>query len=299
MAKDQEEINLPGTNPSNRKTSVDLLPKYFRTDANKKFLAATLDPLIQDGVIDKLNGYLGRKTSKAFSVTDNYIPDITDDRENYQLEPALVVKDNNQNTTFYKDYNDYVNQLRAYGGNVDNHSRLNTQEFYSLDPRVDWDKLTNYREYYWLSQGPSTISIAGQEKGITSTYGVQLVNDGDNNAYVLSPDGLTRNPTIKLYRGQTYNFEVDQKNNPFAIKTKKVKSGFDFNDGVTNNGAEKGVVSITITQNTPDILHYVNLNDLSASGLIQVLSIDENTKIDVDNEIIGKKQYQLKELFLY
>jgi hypothetical protein len=294
MAKDQEEINLPGTNPSNRKTSVDLLPKYFRTDANKKFLAATLDPLIQDGVIDKLNGYLGRKTSKAFSVTDNYIPDITDDRENYQLEPALVVKDNNQNTTFYKDYNDYVNQLRAYGGNVDNHSRLNTQEFYSLDPRVDWDKLTNYREYYWLSQGPSTISIAGQEKGITSTYSVQLVNDGDNNAYVLSPDGLTRNPTIKLYRGQTYNFEVDQKNNPFAIKTKKVKSGFDFNDGVTNNGAEKGVVSITITQNTPDILHYVNLNDLSASGLIQVLSIDENTKIDVDNEIIGKKQYQLK-----
>ena len=108
MAKDQEEINLPGTNPSNRKTSVDLLPKYFRTDANKKFLAATLDPLIQDGVIDKLNGYLGRKTSKAFSVTDNYIPDITDDRENYQLEPALVVKDNNQNTTFYKDYNGYL-----------------------------------------------------------------------------------------------------------------------------------------------------------------------------------------------
>ena len=294
MAKDQEEINLPGDNNDRRKTSLDLLPKYFRTDANKKFLSATLDPLIQDGVIDKLNGYIGRKTSKAFSVTDNYIPDITDDRENYQFEPALVVKDNNQNTTFYKDYNDYINQLRAFGANVDNHSRLNTQEYYSWDPRVDWDKLTNYREYYWLSQGPSTISIAGQEKGITSTYGVKLVNDGDSYSYVLSPDGLTRNPTIKLYRGQTYNFEVDQKNNPFAIKTKKVKEGFEFNEEVTNNGAEIGTVSITITQNTPDILYYVNLNDLSASGVIQVLSIDENTKINVEDELIGKKQYQLK-----
>lgn len=294
MANDQEEINLPGDNNNDRKTSLDLLPKYFRTDANKKFLSATLDPLIQDGVIDKVNGYLGRKTAKAFLPSDNYISDITDDRQNYQLEPALVVKDNNNNTTFYKDYNDYINQLTAFGANTKNHSRLNAQEYYSWDPRVDWDKLTNYREYYWLSQGPVTISISGQEKGITSTYTVQLVNDGDSNAYVFNPDGLTRNPTLKLYRGQTYNFEIDQENNPFFIKTKKTKTGFEYNEKVTNNGIEKGTVSITVDQNTPDILYYTNTNDMSATGVIQVLSIDENTKIDVTQEIIGKKTYQLK-----
>lgn len=294
MAKDQEEINLPGESNEQRKTSLDLLPKYFRSNTNKKFLSATLDPLIQDGVIEKINGYLGRKTSKAFSTSDNYIPDISADRQNYQLEPALVVKDNNDNVTFYKDYNDYINQLSAFGANTTNHNRLNAQEYYSWDPRVDWDKLVNYREYYWVSQGPVAISIAGQEKGSTSTYTVKIVNDGDSNAFVFNPDGLTRNPTIKLYRGLTYRFEVNQKNNPFWIKTKKTKNGFEFNEKVDNNGTETGVVTITIDQNTPDILHYVNTNDLDASGLIQVLSIEANTEIDVDNEIVGKKNYQLK-----
>jgi len=294
MANDQEETNLPGEVRSERKTSLDLLPKYFRTSTNKKFLAATLDPLIQDGQIEKLNGYLGRKTAKSFSTSDNYIPDVSDDRQNYQLEPALVVKDNNENITYYKDYNDYINQIRAYGGNTVNHSRLNTQEYYSWDPRVDWDKLVNYREYYWISQGPVAVSIAGQEKGITSTYTVKLQNNGDNKSYILSPDGLTNNPTIKLFRGQTYNFEVNQKNNPFFIKTKKTKEGFEYDIDVENNGAEKGIVTITIGQNTPDILYYVNTADLNASGLIQVLEIDENTQIDVDNEIVGKKSYQLK-----
>jgi len=294
MANEQQETNLPGETRDERKTSLDLLPKYFRSNTNKKFLAATLDPLIQDGQIEKLNGYLGRKTAKSFKTTDNYLQDVTDDRQNYQLEPALVVKDNNENITYYKDYNDYINQIRAYGGNTVNHSRLNTQEYYSWDPRVDWDKLTNYREYYWISQGPVAISIAGQEKGITSTYTVKLQNNGDNKSYILSPDGLTNNPTIKLFRGQTYNFEVDQKNNPFFIKTKKTKDGFEYNEDVVNNGIEKGIVTITIDQNTPDILYYVNTADLNASGLIQVLEIEENTEIDVDNEIVGKKTYQLK-----
>ena len=294
MAKDQEEINLPGENNEQRKTSLDLLPKYFRSNTNKKFLSATLDPLIQDGVIEKINGYLGRKTSKAFSTDDNYIPDISDDRQNYQLEPALIVKDNNDNVVYYKDYNDYINQLRAFGANTTNHNRLNSQEYYSWDPRVDWDKLVNYREYYWVSQGPVAISIAGQEKGVTSTYTVKIVNDGDSNAFVFNPDGLTRNPTIKLYRGLTYKFEVNQKNNPFWIKTKKTKTGFEYNEKIDNNGTEVGTVTITIDQNTPDILHYVNTNDLDSSGLIQVLSIDQNTEIDIDKELVGKKEYQLK-----
>ena len=294
MAKDQEEINLPGENSTDRKTSLDLLPKYFRTTTNKKFLSATLDPLIQDGQIDKINGYLGRKTAKSFKTTDNYLEDISDDRQNYQLEPALVVKDNNGNVTYYKDYNDYINQITAFGGNTVNHSRLNTQEYYAWDPRIDWDKLVNYREYYWVSQGPVAISIAGQEKGIVSTYTVKLQNNGDNRTFILNPDGLTNNPTIKLYRGQTYKFEVDQKNNPFFIKTKKTKEGFEYNEGVENNGTEVGTVTITIGQNTPDILYYVNGSDLSAAGLIQVLSIEANTAIDVENEIVGKKEYQLK-----
>ena len=53
----QEEPSLPLDNNSTR-SSVDLLPKYFRTSGNKKFLQATLDQLTQPGSVKKVNGYI-------------------------------------------------------------------------------------------------------------------------------------------------------------------------------------------------------------------------------------------------
>ena len=106
---DQSDQPLPGGNENRKRQSASHLPRYYRTPANKKFLASTMDQLIQAGVVEKLNGYVGRKTAKAFSSTDNYVSDVSADRENYQLEPASIVKDNLGNVTFYKDYNDYIN----------------------------------------------------------------------------------------------------------------------------------------------------------------------------------------------
>ena len=205
------------TNQGNSKvTSSDFLPKFFRTTANQKFLQATLDQLIQPGEAEKIEGYFGRKTAKAYTTNDNYISDVSDDRENYQLEPALISKDEFNNVTFYKDYNDYINQLKVFGADTRDHSILNSQEFYSWNPNIDWDKFVNFREYYWLPNGPQTVNVRGQARSVTSTYTVTLEDQGDNKAYVFN-DGLTRNPTLKLYRGQTYRFEVDVPGHPVAF----------------------------------------------------------------------------------
>src|SRR6056300_100750 len=206
------------TNQSNSKiTSSDFLPKFFRTNANKKFLQATLDQLIQPGEAEKIEGYFGRTNAKAFKATDNYIEDFSDERKNYQLEPALVSKDEFDNVTFYKDYNDYVNQLKVFGADTRNHSILNSQETYPWNPNIDWDKFVNFREYYWLPNGPQTVNVRGQAKEVESTYTIGLVEDDDNFAYVFTPNGFTRNPTLKLYRGQTYRFEVDAPGHPIAF----------------------------------------------------------------------------------
>ena len=218
---DQSESPLPGGNDSIRRKSEDHLPRYFRTPHNKKFLSSTLDQLIQPGVAEKLNGYLGRKVSKAFTAKDNYIGAVTTDRENYQFEPSSVIKDDLGNVTYYKDYNDYINTVGNLGGSTVNHSRLNAQEDYAWNPHVDWDKLANYREYYWLPNGPDLLTITGQTKDIVSTYSVGLGQNVDNVTYVFSPDGLTNNPTIKLYRGQKYRFSIDTPNHPLAFATKK------------------------------------------------------------------------------
>ena len=142
---DQNESALPTPEGNNKRTAADFLPKFFRTEANKKFLQGTIDQLIQPGVAEKINGYYGRKIAKAFTPSDNYISDVSGARSNYQLEPATVIKDNYDNVTFYKDYNDYMGQLGVFGANTDNHSRLNSQETYAWNPNIDWDKFVNFR----------------------------------------------------------------------------------------------------------------------------------------------------------
>ena len=37
---------------------------------------------------------------------------------------------------------------------MDNHDRLNKETVYSWNPAIDYDKLINYREYYWMPEGP-------------------------------------------------------------------------------------------------------------------------------------------------
>ena len=350
----QNDMALP-TPGNNRRKSSKLLPRFFRTTANVNFLQSTVDQLIQPGVAEKLSGYMGRTTAKAYNPTqDNYIGDISKQREDYQFEPGVVIKDEIDNVNFYADYNDYINQLKTFDSDTRDHSRLNSQESYPWNPNIDWDKFVNFREYYWLPNGPSTVGVRGQNLEIESTYTIGLAEDDDNFAYVFTPNGFTRNPTLKLYRGQTYRFEVDVPGHPiaFAISrsftpgaavltagTEGIRGDglFDatlydeqgvtydigdfivlpsggsvafeddenvselYPDGIRKLGEEgeevgtlyleKGTIEFTIPMNAPDRLFYISKNDVNTSGQMRIYDIEENTAIDVENEIIGKKDY--------
>ena len=67
----QKESPLPVGDDNDKFASNNLLPKYFRTKKNKKFLDATLDQVLQPGTAQKLNGYYGRRTAKSYRNTDN------------------------------------------------------------------------------------------------------------------------------------------------------------------------------------------------------------------------------------
>ena len=290
---DQKEFPVPsaGGEPEKRR-SAQHLPRYFRTQVNQKFLASTLDQLLQPGVAEKLNGYFGRKTAKSFTAQDNYIGDISAQRENYQLEPAAVIKDELDNVLFYKDYNDYINQLTSFGADTADHSKLNSQEYYAWNPHIDWDKFTNYREYYWLPNGPQTITIRGEQVGIESEYNVTLADNVDNNAYLFTPDGLTQNPSLKLYRGVKYVFNINTEGLPFTIRTKRdLDDTFLLEDGVSEQNVEIGKVTLEFDSETPDLLYYVADNDINVAGIIKVANIEEATFLDVETDILGKKYY--------
>ena len=351
MAYNEDDTVLPDDGPQKRRSS-DLLPRYFRSTANKKFLKATLDQLIQPGVAEKVSTYIGRQTSKAFDPSnDTYLEDVSEQRANYQLEPAVTIKDNLGNVNFYKDYNDYVNQIKSFGGNVDNHSVLNSSESYSWSPNIDWDKFTNFREYYWLPNGPQSVPVRGQFQDVESTYQVATQDNLGDTTYLFTPNGFTQNPKLKLYRGQTYRFEIDTPGHPIAFAISRtftpgaavITAGTEgirgnglfgaqlygneydqgefivlpsggsvtfeddenvstlYPDGIRKLGEEgeevaiayleKGTIEFTIPLNAPNKLYYISKNDVNVSGVINIYDIEENTAIDVEAEILGKKTY--------
>jgi hypothetical protein len=276
-------------------TASNFLPRFYKTDTNKKFLQATLDQLIVNGTVKKVNGYIGRQNSKATVGSDIFLKTPTTTRQNYQLEPGMVIKDTLGNTTFFKDYQDYINQLGVFGANTDNHARINKQEFYSWDPHINWDKFIDFQNYYWLPYGPDVIKIYGKEQEIASEYTVVVESELDSNEYLFTPNGLTRNPTLKLFRGKTYTFDINSPGNPFSFKTTRTAGSLDRYITETLNVAavEKGVITFTIPVNAPDILYYVSETDINLGGVIHILSATENSYIDVESELLGKKTYTL------
>ena len=292
----QKDFPVPTDKGSSKRESSEFLPKYYRTPVNQKFLNSTLDKMISSGTLEKISAYYGRKNTKSYKADDLYLPDINDDRQNYQFEPSITETDELGNVNFYKDYIDYVNQIKNLNGDVDDHSNLNAQEYYTWSPKINWDKFVNYREYFWLPYGASTVTVTGQQRSVVSTYTVTKSDQGDNYAYIFTPDGKTVNPTLKLYKGQTYKFDISAQGLPFTIKTARSSSDdFIYNVGVSQQKVEKGIIEFTVSDTAPDKLYYGANNDINAWGLIKIYTIEENSELDVANEVLGKKSYTLSD----
>ena len=243
-----------------RKT-INFLPDIFRTDVNKKFLGATLDQLMSEPNFTKVDGFAGRKFSLAYGTSSSYIVEPTTQRQNYQLEPAVVVKNSANLIDLYSDYKDLVDKIGYYGGVVDNHDRLFKSEYYSYNPRIDLDKFVNYTRYYWLPDGPNAVTISVGNPEIPKTY---TVTRGDN-SYTTDLTAADLNPDLTLVRGVTYNFDVDQFGSAFWIQTEPGTDGFrNFSQrtstreifGVTGNGTDVGRVTFTVPQKDSQDYYY-------------------------------------------
>ena len=236
--------------------SIQFLPEIFRTDTNKKFLNATVDQLISEPNLKKVNGYIGRKLAPSYKNTDSYVEEINSERQNYQLEPSIVIKNPvTNNIEFVTTYPDIINKINYYGGSANNHTRLFDNEYYSYNPKIDLDKFINFSQYYWLPNGPDSVLITAQDVPLSYTYDV--VYDSVSRSYKFSGHNDVLNPNLVLARGGVYNFVINDVGNNFYIQTKAGTTGFDsalpaINVrnvlGVTNNGADQGTVQFIVPQ---------------------------------------------------
>lgn len=205
--------------------TTDFLPVRFQTTANAKFFSGSIDALTQPGLLEKTVGYLGRRYGKTFNSKDLYLDDNGSLRSKYQLEPAVVLKNEDEISNFY-DYLDFKNALKYFRNLNDRDDKITDQDHYTWNPPIDWDKFVNFREYFWVPAGPPPVKILGQNQEIISTYRVRL---GTGSVWIFSPDGLTNNPTLTLYRGQTYKFDVNAPDNGFIIRTAYDTTSLSYN----------------------------------------------------------------------
>jgi hypothetical protein len=237
--------------------SINLLPEIFRSDTNKKFLAATVDQLISEPGLKKIDGFVGRKFAPTFKYNDSYIEEPTQDRQNYQLEASFVVQDQNKNVEFYSSYIDLIQKINYYSGLTNDHSRLFENESYNFNGLFDFDKFVNFNQYYWLPDGPPEVAVSAS--AITEVLNFSVLRDTKQTAYTFSNDARDPNPVLTLIKGNTYRFTLNQPGNGFWIQTEPGKTGTRSTEaealsrevfGVENNGEDSGVVVFSVPAST-------------------------------------------------
>jgi len=139
--------------------SVNLLPTYFQTDKNSKFLSSTIDQLIQPAKIERLNAFVGSTATPNYSSSDSYVVEPEISRQLYQLDPALVINNIQDSIQSIITLKDLSNEIGIKGGYNNNFDRLFRSEMYPYDPPIDLDKFNNYQNYFWLPSGPFIIDI--------------------------------------------------------------------------------------------------------------------------------------------
>ena len=252
--------------------TIQFLPEVFRTDVNRKFLNATVDQLISEPNLKKVNGYIGRKLAPSYKTADSYIEEPTTDRQNYQLEPSIVIKNpSTGQIDFATTYTDIVNKIGYYGGLKDRHSRLFDNEYYTYNPKIDLDKFVNFSQYYWLDNGPDEIVIS--TGAIPLNYTFDVLYNSVTETYTFSGYGNAPNPTITLARGGKYDFVINQADNNFYIQSGAGTSGFNRDLpnlstrsvlGVANNGQDIG----TVTFNVPTASAQLQWTNMLVAGVV-------------------------------
>jgi hypothetical protein len=310
--------------------SLDFLPNVFRTEVNDKFLHATVDQLISEPELRRLDGYIGRRFSPVAGANDSFINEFSDLRQNYQLEPHTTYVDENGKVSFTSGYVDLLRRIDVLGGFTNNHSRLFDDFTYNYDAFIDYDKFLNYSSYYWLPNGPNSVTVFATEIPLELDITVtpptlyQIVNgqyekenfdlkgfDTSENVFQrVREDGIKfnitgtkLNPTIRLARGGTYTFQVNQTGHGFFIQTApgtteqlSWQNNLSTRDvfGVENNGDDVGTITFRVPEADAQDF-FLRMPDFTNTNLVAYAS-NKNRALRY-NEVHYKKYDDIITLF--
>lgn len=204
---------------ANKTDTIKQLPAIFQTVVERKFFDSTFDQVFSKKDSERLTGYIGRRIGGSYNPNDDfYLPEPTKDRTWYQLEPissVLNVDTLARTNQFF--YDDLINTIQFYGGNVENHDRLFNSFYYCYSPPIDADKYVNYQNYFWLPDRLPIISVYNVDDTAVETEilgNAQYIAPNGfkfiNSIIVNFPDSVSyRDPYTVINVGRSINFIPD------------------------------------------------------------------------------------------
>lgn len=116
--------------------------------------------------------------------------------------------------------------------------------------------------------GNCILGNASQLSNVGQSFRVTNV---DSSNYIFN--GVATDPTINLTRGQTYYFNMAAGNtHPMWIKTAPtLGTGDAYNDGVTNNGIARGLLTFQVPWDAPSLLYYQCQLHAGMGGSLQIV----------------------------
>ena len=254
--------------------TVNFLPVTLQTDRNAKFLASTLDQMIQPAQLERIDGYIGSKLTPTYnSTSDVYISENTSLRRNYQLDPALVTNDALGNIQDVQGYDDLINELSIKGANTENLDRLFRSEIYSYNPHIDWDKLVNYQHYYWM--------------GTDTTEVIEIITPGlDVNRDIIGQSSYTFTATITGINVTLSNGMIITFSNPEVGKEYLYNEY--YVEGVGTGITLVNLADLVISANTyTEYVSYSSVyRDQFDGDSFGNYGFDSNTRLPIDPEYI-------------
>lgn len=282
--------------------TLDFLPEVFRTDSNAQFLAATLDQLVQQPDLSRVEGFIGQKYGYSIEPTDRYVVEPSKVRYDYQMDPSVVfLKTDTQTAKDFINYPGILNALKNNGAITDNNDRLFESEYYSWESFADLDKIVNYSQYYWLPYGPDAVSVSTDTVYLSDNYIMTYEDTG----YTVN-NSIQKNPSITLLRGGTYTFEVNQSSS-FWIQGVPGTSGYGVSSnistrdvlGASNNGDTVGTITFTVpAKDAQQQYDFPGNNSIDLVSTLQYAQINGQTSASIGN-IDGVTQLNGKTLMFY
>ena len=274
--------------------TLDFLPEIFQTPTNAQFLAATLDQLVAQPSVERIQGYIGTRVGYGINAKDYYVTEPTKIRTDYQLDPGVVFRKTDQDVAQdFISYPGILDSLKLEGGITNNNNRLFNSEFYSWDSFTNLDTNVNFHQYYWLPEGLPSVVVTSATVYSSEQY--YVINGTNSYEIATEPTGTSLgNPTLTLLRGGTYTFTVDQ-TSEFWIQGEPGTTGYSITQpnvqtrdvlGVVNNGATTGVVTFTVpAKNAQDEYNLPGNNTVGVVSTLPFSQVDGsylNTLNDID-----------------